>query len=1064
MRFRCLLTSFLFSFSLSLFAQGEGHYTQGMHYYSAAIQSQNNGDLNKAIEQITSAAEHFHEVKRLKETEVKSLLLLARWLNKRNGDGDLDKAIITGEKALKIWNQKKSSLTSEIYSELALIYSRTDQAEKADNARRRAIDIAKLSYGEKSLDYARMLHKFSVNLQAEGNIPEALRYANESVDIFCENNDTLSTEFANIIHSASIYYRFQEEYEQQARCLSRALNAIKSSLGQDSDLYLAYNAELMQAYQNAGNNEKANDILANLQATAAMQEITNESQAKLMANQAEQMAFNGNFAMAVTMQQRVIDFYKNSKDKVQLAKAYTTQILYSRYTKQYEEAIAFGDEAIQILLSHKDIRKPQSIVSNTLATVYNNLATIYYAYGSNESFPQDKRRELYDKAIEYGNSSIALYTLAGDTATNSFAQLLSSSATYSFAIGDTDEAIRLSKQALTILKDNLGESHPDVVTPLYSLAVYYFAKRDEEQTNYYYHLALELQKEVIRTSFLHMTAATRERYWALNKYVFELAPLLAWQFNNNPKILTDAYNARLLTKGILLNSEISLKTYLAKAPAYVQRQYEHLMQVQKEIEELSLKASKTQDNGPIVKEINNKQRYSVQLEHELQKSLKEFGDYTDNMNITVEDIAAALKPGEIAVEFFQMTDPYGNDNYYALYIKPGAKVPQYVSSLTQHDLNLIAQNLSAPIQELLSNRQGVNKLFSYSMSGHYVWQKLIDSWGDDVKDIYFSPTGIFYKWGIEHLPIGDHEYISDRYTLHRVSSTKNIASSAAEEPLTTSALFGGLLYDLPLDVMKETHTLAWQETDNAADASDLASADAREVAEERSAFSNLQDRGSVGYLAGTKEEVEAIARILESDSVNVRLYEEENGVEEAFKSLSGKRIPLIHIATHGYTFESNSANAHAMAKLTGGGWTAQETDANLNYSGLLFSGANNILERRAIPFGIDDGIVTSREVSRLDFRGTSMVVLSACQTGLGDIKEDGVFGLQRGFKKAGARTLLMSLWKVDDGATKTMMINFYKALITNPDKHAAFLAAQRKVKEAGYYEPYFWASFIMLDD
>lgn len=1064
MRFRCLLTTFIFCFALLLFAQGEGHYTQGMHAYSAAIQFHTNGNLNKAIEQITSAAEHFHEVKRLKETEVKSLLLLARWLNERNGDGDYDKAILTGEKALKIWNQKKSSLTSEIYSELALLYSRTDQAEKAVNARRRAIDIAKLSYGDKNLDYARMLHKFSVNLQAEGNIPDALLYVNESIQIFCENNDTLTTEFANILHSASIYYKFQEEYEQQAKCLSRALNAIKNSTGQNSDLYLAYNAELMQAYQNNGNNEKANDILANLQATTAMQDITNDSQAKLMANQAEQMAFNGNFAMAVTMQQRVIEFYKQTKDKIQLAKAYTTQILYSRYTKQYEEAIAFGDEAIQILLSHKDIRKPQSIVSNTLATVYNNLATIYYAYGNNESSPQDKRHELYDKAIEYGNSSIALYTLAGDTATNSFAQLLSSSATYSFAIGDTDEAIRLSKQALNILKSNLGNNHPDVVTPLYSLAIYYFDKRDEELTHYYYHQALELQKDVIRASFLHMTAATRERYWAMNKYVFELAPLLAWQFNNNPKILIDAYNARLMTKGILLNSEISLKTYLAKAPVAVQQQYEHLMQVHREIEELSLKVSKTENNEDLVKEINQKQRYSIQLEHDLQKSLKEIGDYTDNMNIMVEDIAAALKPGEIAVEFFQMTDPYGNDNYYALYIKPGAKTPQFVPSLTQHDINLINASLSAPIQELLSNREGVNKLFSFSNTGYFVWHKLIESWGEDVKDIYFSPTGIFYKLGIEHLPIGEHEYISDRYTLHRVSSTKNVASVSADEPLVSSALFGGLDYNLPLDVMAEAHTLAWQETDYAADASNDDPADTREAADERSAFSNLQDRGSVNELKGSKEEVEEISNILKSNSINVKLYKEEAGIEEAFKALSGKRIPLIHIATHGFTFESNSANAHAIAKLTGGGWTAQETDANLNYSGLLFSGANNILECKTVPFGIEDGILTSREVSRLDFRGASMVVLSACQTGLGDIKEDGVFGLQRGFKKAGAQTLLMSLWRVDDKATKTMMINFYKAFMATRNKHTAFLEAQRRIKEAGFNEPYFWASFIMLDD
>ena len=1064
MRFRCLLTAFLLCFALSLFAQGEGHYTQGMHAYSAAIQSHNNGNLNKAIEQINSAAEHFHEVRRLKETEVKSLLLLARWLNERNGDGDSDKAILTGERALKIWNQKKSSLTSEIYSELALLYSRTDQAEKAVNARRRAIDIAKLSYGDKNLDYARMLHKFSVYLQAEGNIPDALLYVNESIQIFCENNDTLTTEFANILHSASIYYKFQEEYEQQAQCLSRALNAIKSSLGMNSDLYLAYNAELMQAYQNTGNNEKANDILANLQATAAMQDITNDSQARLMANQAEQMAVNGNFVMSVTMQQRVIEFYKKNNDKIQLAKAYTTQILYSRYTKQYDEAIAFGDEAIQILLSHKDIRKPQSIVSNTLATVYNNLATIYYAYGNRESLPQDKRRELYNKAIEYGNSSIALYTLAGDTATNSFAQLLSSSATYSFAIGDTDEAIRLSKQALHILKNNLGDKHPDVVTPLYSLAVYYFDKRDEELTHYYYHQALELQKDVIRASFLHMTAATRERYWAMNKYVFELAPLLAWQFNNNPKILIDAYNARLMTKGILLNSEISLKTYLAKAPMAVQLQYERLIKLHKEIEELSLKASKTENNENLVKETNQKQMHAVQLEHALQKALKEIGDYTDNMNILVEDIAAALKPGEIAVEFFQMTDPYGNDNYYALYIKPEEKTPHFVPSLTQHDINLINESLSAPMQELLSNREGVNKLFSFPNTGYFVWHKLMDSWGDDVKDIYFSPTGIFYKLGIEHLPIREHEYISDHYTLHRVSSTKNVVSSAADEPLVSSALFGGLDYNLPLDVMAEAHTLAWKETDDAVDASNDDPDDAREAADERSAFLNLQDRGSVNELKGSKEEVDEISKILTSNSINVQLYKEENGIEEAFKSLSGKHIPIIHIATHGFTFESNSANAYAIAKLTGGGWTAQETDANLNYSGLLFSGANNILERKTVPFGIDDGILTSREVSRLDFRGASMVVLSACQTGLGDIKEDGVFGLQRGFKKAGAQTLLMSLWKVDDTATRTMMINFYKAFMTTRNKHAAFLEAQRKIKEAGFNEPYFWASFIMLDD
>lgn len=89
--------------------------------------------------------------------------------------------------------------------------------------------------------------------------------------------------------------------------------------------------------------------------------------------------------------------------------------------------------------------------------------------------------------------------------------------------------------------------------------------------------------------------------------------------------------------------------------------------------------------------------------------------------------------------------------------------------------------------------------------------------------------------------------------------------------------------------------------------------------------------------------------------------------------------------------------------------------------------------------------------------------LSACRTGVGEVRDDGVFGLQRGFKKAGAGTLLMSLWKVDDQATMTMMKAFYAALTQGCSKHDAFARARGAVKAAGFSEPFYWASFIMLD-
>ena len=119
-------------------------------------------------------------------------------------------------------------------------------------------------------------------------------------------------------------------------------------------------------------------------------------------------------------------------------------------------------------------------------------------------------------------------------------------------------------------------------------------------------------------------------------------------------------------------------------------------------------------------------------------------------------------------------------------------------------------------------------------------------------------------------------------------------------------------------------------------------------------------------------------------------------------------------------------------------------------------------KRKNIPEGVDDGVLTAKEISRLDFNGLDLVVLSACQTGLGEITGEGVFGLQRGFKKAGAQTIVMSLWKVDDAATKDLMTGFYRNLTSGMTKREAFISAQKDLREK-YSEPQKWAAFIMVD-
>ena len=139
-------------------------------------------------------------------------------------------------------------------------------------------------------------------------------------------------------------------------------------------------------------------------------------------------------------------------------------------------------------------------------------------------------------------------------------------------------------------------------------------------------------------------------------------------------------------------------------------------------------------------------------------------------------------------------------------------------------------------------------------------------------------------------------------------------------------------------------------------------------------------------------------------------------------------------------------------------------DKVLTRSGLLFAGANTALRHQPVPEGMDDGILTARELSTLDLRGLSLVVLSACQTGLGEVSEEGVFGLQRGFKKAGAQTIMMSLWKVADDATATLMTHFYQGLLGGLSKRQAFLKAQSLLRaDSRYSAPRFWAAFVLLD-
>ncbi|MCZ2298525.1 MAG: CHAT domain-containing protein, partial [Chitinophagales bacterium] len=182
--------------------------------------------------------------------------------------------------------------------------------------------------------------------------------------------------------------------------------------------------------------------------------------------------------------------------------------------------------------------------------------------------------------------------------------------------------------------------------------------------------------------------------------------------------------------------------------------------------------------------------------------------------------------------------------------------------------------------------------------------------------------------------------------------------------------------------------------------------------------------------------------------------------EENFKDLNNKSISVIHLATHGFFLPriNNTNNSNAEQPTTS---YNTATDPMLR-SGIILSGANYAWNGGFVPNYKEDGIVTAYEISQLDLSNTNLVVLSACETALGDIQgNEGVYGLQRAFKLAGVKNIILSLWQVPDKETAELMTIFYNNYLSGKSINESFNLAQQSLRKK--YSPYYWAAFILIE-
>ena len=446
------------------------------------------------------------------------------------------------------------------------------------------------------------------------------------------------------------------------------------------------------------------------------------------------------------------------------------------------------------------------------------------------------------------------------------------------------------------------------------------------------------------------------------------------------------------------------------------------------------------------------------IEKELVQKVTGYGDAVRKINW--QDVQQMLKPGAAAIEFvhykYQLTEATDSTLYGALILKSDGP-PVYISLFNEKELIGLLKGATGGNNFLKINALYAQKTASSKQKSLYelIWQPLETALKDS-KTVYFAPAGLLHRINLAAISNTNGKTFGDNHSLVLLGSTRQLVAPNANTSLSTEAyLAGGIRYD--------------------ADSTTLALANRNvHLRGNEGAFTlpfqpdstSITRGGVLEYLPASAAEVREIGQTLQAAGIQAKVDTGFYATEAAFRQLGlGAPAPrIIHLATHGYFFPDPVQKDQKSLGGLGQEPVFKMSEHPLIRSGLLMAGAKQTWLTGKHPEGQEDGILTAYEISQMNLEGTELVVLSACETGLGDIVgKEGVYGLQRAFKIAGAKYLIMSLWKVDDQSTKDFMTTFYKHWLT--DKQTvpeAFQTTQRAMrgKRSGAFN---WAGFVLIE-
>jgi tetratricopeptide (TPR) repeat protein len=998
--------------------------------------------------------------------------------------GDLVKAQTYAENALAVSKQVyggKHAMTSAVMAKLAALYTKLEDYEHALALAPKALEIARKT----ALGDSRQLETSIVTLAdlyrkvgdyglASALYREALAIANSRLQVSARENETnveisacLALTLWNQEEALPLFERLLSSrqsafgidhpktslaadnladaymvfgfYEKAIPILEHSLSLCEKSLGSQHAATAARVHKLGKAFLRMGNYEKALPLFERAvsirEATLGRDHGETALSINEMAEVHDQMA---NYAKALPLYERALGCFEASPEHNGKRIPGVLDSIASVYTK-------LGDFKKSLPLHKRALEAREALVGPEhpdVARSLRNTADVYLKVGDHH-----KAVELFARALGICEKSL------GDNH-NDTGKCLDGLANALQEGGAYDKALPLYQRALSIREMSVGAHHPQTADALENLANCYLAKQMTAEAMPLHGRALEIREEMLgpqhpdtarslarMTELLYIAGndtqagayASREvaaRHRQLQGILtMDERSRLAWQAQNlslgpEAKVLMPEQVAQLVLrwKGIVLES--MLEDNLASgSAALAKKNDQRLAQVQalrSSLSQLSFAPGESGAADKIAEQI-------AALEREVGLSSASVGRVRSSADLTLDAIRPGLRHGGVLVDFFQWLDPKQPEDSRLQY---GAAVtiengsPQIIqlgsAASIESDIVLLRAALSA------GNDSEAEKL-NLTLSTK-IWHPIAAAIPADADRVLISPEGKLNFLSFATLQDSSGSFAIESYPISYLASGRDLARVANSQPQKTLAIFANADFGYK---------------------SSLRDPDSPSVKSDKD---TMRRQITLAPLPGTLVEANAVKKRAESAGWNVSEFVGSAANEENLRSLQGSGI--LHLATHGFYLNDASLPADGVRGMSVTGATDSSPATELltldpmRASGVALSGAQSVLDALNTGSGKNsakDGIITADEVASLQLGGTWLVVLSACDTGVGEAKSgEGVFGLRRAFTMAGAQNLITTLWPVGDDTTAAFMKEFYSEALASRNVSRSLADAQRE--------------------